>query len=221
MRIFCRLLICGVLLLLSILASASNLLPLEQDNIRVFRQISPYVVNVHRLQSIATSFFSSQTVATGVGSGFIWNRDGYVITNAHVAGHEKMLAVTLASGKVVKARLIAADRRRDIAVLKLVSTRDLPDVIAKDHIPLFDSDHLTVGQLAIAIGNPFGLTQTFTEGVVSALNRDVMSAGIINTAAMIQTDASINPGNSGGPLLDSSGQMIGMNTLIFSQSGKS
>ncbi len=211
--------LCGLLLVSAV--SQAALLPLEQDNIRVFKQISPYVVSVHQLKTVSKSLFNSKKVATGAGSGFLWNRQGYVVTNAHVIGTAKELSVTLASGKVVEAELVAANRRKDIALLKLRSVRDLPKTIARDHIPLTDSDKLVVGQLAIAIGNPFGLSQTFTEGVVSALNRDVMSAGVINTSAMIQTDASINPGNSGGPLLNSEGQLIGMNTLIFSHSGSS
>jgi len=199
----------------------ADLLPLERDNIRVFKRISPYVVNVHRLKSAASGQHGQQGVMAGVGSGFLWNRAGYVVTNAHVVGAHHWVAVTLVNGKSVKAKVLETDARKDIALLKLTSTRSLPRGIAKGHIPVMNSNELVVGQLAIAIGNPYGLSQTFTEGVVSALNRDMVSSGVMNTSSMIQTDASINPGNSGGPLLDSQGRLIGMNALIYSRSGSS
>lgn len=197
----------------------ADYLALEKDNMRVFDKVSPYVVNVHRIKQRSTAVVSRRPSLVGAGSGFLWSRAGYVVTNAHVVGKSRQVVVTLSNGKSVRARVLASDIRKDIALLKLVSTRYMPKAIAKGHIPLRNSDQLRVGQIAIAIGNPFGLSQTFTQGVVSALNRDVLSSGVMNTSSMVQTDASINPGNSGGPLLDSEGRLIGMNTLIYSRSG--
>jgi S1-C subfamily serine protease len=129
------------------------------------------------------------------------------------------LAVTLKTGKTIRAKLMGGDPRKDVAVLKLEDIKPLKSLLNGHALVLADIATLEVGQTAIAIGNPFGLSQTLTEGVVSAMNREIPGFGGVSITGMIQTDASINPGNSGGPLLDSQGQLLGMNTMIYSRSG--
>jgi serine protease Do len=146
----------------------------------------------------------------GLGSGFIISRDGYILTNHHVVGDADRIKVKLADGREVKAKLIGTDPKSDVAVIKIKGD-DLPV------LPLGDSDALEVGEWVIAIGNPFGLTHTITVGVVSAKGRSGM--GIEDYEDFIQTDAAINPGNSGGPLINLRGEVIGINTAIFSRSG--
>lgn len=189
---------------------------MEQDIINVFKQASPYVVNIHPASSF-WSFMRPEQAYTG--SGFIWNNDGYIVTNYHVVAGAKRYQITFAKGQSVNANVLGVDEKNDIAVLKLSSTRILKQLRLEQPMVHANSDTLQVGQLVIAIGNPYGLDQTLTTGVISALNRNVQSAeGVVNEG-MIQTDASINPGNSGGPLLDSQGQVIGMNAMIVSQTG--
>ena len=213
---------CGVLILSTVFFSSAfaiKLLPLEQDAINVFHHISPYVVNVHRLKTYRSSSWKKRTIAVGGGSGFVWNKKGYVVTNYHVVKGAKDLMVTLSNGKKVRAKLVGADRRQDIAVLKMNTNGYLKKLLSEDRISVVNSDNIQVGQVAIAIGSPFGLSQTLTEGVVSGVNRELAISS--SAKGMIQTDASINPGNSGGPLLDSQGRVMGMNTLIFSKTGSS
>nr|HDN00080.1 DegQ family serine endoprotease [Deltaproteobacteria bacterium] len=146
----------------------------------------------------------------GQGSGFIINKDGYILINNHVVGDADIIRVKLADGREFKARVIGTDPQSDVAVIKIDAT-DLPV------LSLGDSDKLDVGEWVIAIGNPFGLSQTVTVGVVSAKGRSRI--GINDYEDFIQTDAAINPGNSGGPLVNIHGEAIGMNTAIFSRSG--
>ena len=146
----------------------------------------------------------------GLGSGFIYDRRGYVLTNRHVVNGADQITVTLDGKKKYKAHLVAADSKTDIAILKIDGT-DFP------HVALGNSSSLEVGDWVLAIGNPFGLTQTITAGIVSAKGRSDM--GILDYEDFIQTDAAINPGNSGGPLVNIDGQVIGMNTAILSRSG--
>ena len=194
----------------------------EKNTIAIFKRMSPFVVNVHQVTEVPLTFWRSQAVATGAGSGFIWNSEGYVVTNYHVVENAKKLAVTTHDGKTVFARLIGVDRRRDIAVLKINDLSVLPDQVKKQqYFTLSESRSLAVGQEAIAIGSPFGLSNTLTEGVVSAVNREVVGQDLGISADLVQTDASINPGNSGGPLLNSQGDLIGMNTMIYSSNGGS
>jgi serine protease Do len=145
----------------------------------------------------------------GQGSGFIVSKDGYILTNHHVVGEADKITVTLADNREFKAKLVGTDAKADVAVIKIDGT-DFPV------LPQGNSDMLAVGEWVIAIGNPFGLTHTMTVGVVSAKGRSRM--GITDYEDFIQTDAAINPGNSGGPLLDLDGQVVGINTAIFSQS---
>ncbi len=202
--------------------TVQNLLPEERDSIQLFEKVSSLVVNVHRLQTVMTQSFETMDIQSGMASGFIWNKDGYVVTNYHVIQQGNKFAITLQKGRTVSAKVIGAFPRKDIAVLKIDDAQTLKDLnsIGFEHFSVADSSKLKVGQKAFAIGNPFGLDRTLTSGIVSAVGREIPGiAGKIHN--MIQTDASVNPGNSGGPLLDSSGQLIGMNTMIFSTSGNS
>lgn len=146
----------------------------------------------------------------GVGSGFIIDSNGTILTNYHVVGNAQKINVTLSDGKSYEAKVIGTDQKTDIAVIKIDAGRDLPAAA------LGDSDRLEVGEWVIAIGNPFGLDHTVTSGIVSAKGRQIGAGPYDN---FIQTDASINPGNSGGPLLNLRGEVVGINTAIFSQSG--
>lgn len=145
----------------------------------------------------------------GLGSGVIVESNGLIITNNHVVGKADEIRVTLSDKREFKAKLIGTDPKTDIAVVKI-------DAIGLSTVPLADSDRLEVGEFVLAIGNPFGLTQTVTLGIVSALGR---AAGIAEYEDFIQTDAAINPGNSGGALVNMRGELVGINTAIFSQSG--
>ncbi|MGO8881159.1 MAG: trypsin-like peptidase domain-containing protein [Desulfomonilaceae bacterium] len=146
----------------------------------------------------------------GLGSGFIFDSRGYILTNRHVIKGADEIIVTLEGKKKFKAKVIAADPKTDVAILK-IDGKDFP------HVVLGNSSTLEVGDWVLAIGNPFGLTQTMTAGIVSAKGRNDM--GILDYEDFIQTDAAINPGNSGGPLVNIDGQVIGMNTAILSRSG--
>lgn len=147
---------------------------------------------------------------SGVGSGFIVDRDGTILTNYHVVDGAQKLSVTLSDGQRYDAKVIGSDQKSDIAVIKIDAGRNLPAA------PLGDSDRLEVGEWVMAIGNPFGLDHTVTSGIVSAKGRNIGQGPYDN---FIQTDASINPGNSGGPLINLRGEVVGINSAIFSQSG--
>src|SRR5581483_5448538 len=149
--------------------------------------------------------------ARGTGSGVIISPDGYILTNNHVAGDAEQIKVKLSDGREFKAKRIGADKETDIALIKIDAT-NLP------YARLGDSDKLEEGEWVLAFGSPFGLQQTMTAGIVSATGRDLGAQGGPFTN-FIQTDASINPGNSGGPLVNMQGEVIGINTLIFSRSG--
>ena len=167
-------------------------------------------------ESVENGFFQ-QRIAEGAGSGFIWDTDGHVVTNAHVVANARRIKVQLDSGKTYQAKLVGVAGNYDLAVVKLVNANP-KDLRA---IPVGQSDDLKVGQSVFAIGNPFGLSKTLTSGIVSALERTLPTETGREIAGVIQTDAAINPGNSGGPLLDSAGRLIGVNTAILSKSGSS
>ncbi|RVT48430.1 S1C family serine protease [Rubrivivax albus] len=193
------------------------LLPDEQATIDLFRRLSPSVVHITTLAA-QRDFFSLnvQQVPRGTGTGFVWDTAGHVVTNFHVIQGGNAARVTLADQSTWDAKLVGAFPDRDLAVLKIDAPADkLPP------IPLGSSKDLQVGQRVLAIGNPFGLDQTLTTGVVSALNREIESFNNRTIRGVVQTDAAINPGNSGGPLLDSAGRLIGVNTQIASPSGAS
>jgi S1-C subfamily serine protease len=155
-------------------------------------------------------------VPAGTGSGFLWDANGHVVTNHHVVQGAQSLSVTLFDHRSFDATLVGSDSRKDIAVLKLEGAPDnLHPIRVEKGVELF------VGQKTLAIGNPFGLDQTLTTGIISALGRSVPGSHGVSMRDLVQTDAAINPGNSGGPLIDSSGRLIGMNTMIFSRSGAS
>ncbi|NJB86523.1 S1-C subfamily serine protease [Lewinella marina] len=191
--------------------------PEEERTIRLFEEASPAVCFI-TTKAIRRSFWSYGEVESGSGSGFLWDRQGHVITNFHVinGANTSSIAVTLSNGKTYKARVVGFEREKDLAVLKI-------DAPASELQPIRvgSSQNIRVGQSVYAIGNPFGLDQTLTTGVVSALDREIRSQAGVPIKGAIQTDAAINPGNSGGPLLNSSGELIGVNTSIYSPSGAS
>lgn len=198
--------------------TSSGLLENEENTISIYKSRSPSTVFVTQTQIVRSPFSRRpQEISAGSGTGFIWNEEGYIVTNYHVISGARSLRVTLHNQTTYDATLVGGEPRRDIAVLKI----DAPDVDLKPIALHPDDESLIVGQKALAIGNPFGLDHTLTVGVISALGREVQVFGQVTIPDMIQTDASINPGNSGGPLLDSRGRLIGMNTQIVSKSGGS
>lgn len=189
----------------------------ERNTIAVFRSAAPSTVYVTQTRVVVDDFAGTmEEVPAGSGSGFVWDAQGHVVTNYHVVEKAQSVLVTFQNEKTYPARVVGTEPRKDIAVLKV----DAPEGVL---VPTRVSKHfnLEVGQKTIAIGNPFGLDHTLTTGVISALGRQVQGIGNVTIRDMIQTDAAINPGNSGGPLLDSSGQLIGMNTMIYSRTGSS
>jgi S1-C subfamily serine protease len=189
----------------------------EQNNIAVFKAASPSVVNITSL-GLEREMFSRnvQQVPQGTGTGFFWDMQGHIVTNFHVIQGASGARVTLADQSQFRAQLVGVFPDRDLAVLKIDAPAD-----KLRPLPIGRSADLQVGQGVYAIGNPFGLDQTLTRGVVSALNREIESVTRRTIRGAIQSDAAINPGNSGGPLLDSAGRLIGVNTAIYSPSGAS
>jgi len=187
----------------------------EQNNIAVFKAVSPSVVHITTL-ALARDFFSLNImqIPRGTGSGFIWDDRGHVVTNFHVIQGAQSARITLADQTNWKAVLVGVFPDRDLAVLRIDAPKEKLKPIA-----VGGSRELQVGQKVYAIGNPFGLDQTLTSGIISALNREIESVTNRPIRGVIQTDAAINPGNSGGPLLDSAGRLIGVNTAIYSPSG--
>lgn len=180
----------------------------------VAEKVKPSVVNI-QVQVQQQDRYGNMQQGEGVGSGIIFSSDGYIITNNHVAGEAVSIKVTLNNGEEYLAKLIGADSNTDIAVIKIDAKGLTPAVFT-------GIESIKVGELAIAIGSPFGLQQSVTVGVVSALGRDVaLSSESLPMVDLIQTDAAINPGNSGGALVNSAGQIIGINTMIYSTSGSS
>ncbi|MEO8597592.1 MAG: trypsin-like peptidase domain-containing protein [Candidatus Solibacter sp.] len=182
----------------------------EQNNIDIYKSSRDAVVFV--TSKVYTRTFFGVYPETGTGTGFVINADGTILTNNHVAGGGAQVSVTLSDKKVYTATLIGYDPRNDLALLKIDAGRKLPTV------KLGDSDHLVVGQKVLAIGNPFQFEGTLTTGIVSSLDRTIDTEER-KLEGMIQTDAAINPGNSGGPLLDSHGNVIGINTAIYGAQG--
>jgi S1-C subfamily serine protease len=189
--------------------------PDEEINIRVYRTASPAVVNI-TTTAVAYDFFLNPVPKEGTGSGAIIDRLGHVLTNYHVIDGARRLEVTLADGSKWPARAVGADPSNDLAVIKIDAPAEKLAII-----PLGDSSRLVVGQKVLVIGNPFGFERTLTVGIVSSLGRSIQADNGRLIRGIIQTDAAINPGNSGGPLLNSSGEVIGVSTAIFSPSGGS
>jgi S1-C subfamily serine protease len=189
----------------------------ERINITIYEQLNAGVVNI-TTETVAINWFLEPVPqAGGSGSGSIINTRGYVLTNNHVIENANKVFINLADGSQFEGTIVGTDPENDIAVLKF----DPPRGMELQVIPFGSSDNLMVGQKVLAIGNPFALERTLTVGIVSGLGRPIQNSANHIIKNMIQTDASINPGNSGGPLLNTQGQMIGINTMIYSPSGGS
>ncbi|MCB0652854.1 MAG: trypsin-like peptidase domain-containing protein [Saprospiraceae bacterium] len=189
----------------------------EMKTIRLFEKSAPSVCFI-TTSNVRRDFFNRNImeVPRGTGSGFVWDKEGHIVTNYHVIQGADKAQVTLADHSSWEASLVGVAPEKDLAVLEINAPRD-----KLAGLPVGESDNLRVGQTVLAIGNPFGLDQSLTTGIVSALGREIESVAGTPIRGAIQTDAAINPGNSGGPLLDSSGRLIGVNTAIYSPSGAS
>ena len=188
----------------------------EQVNIRIYKQASPAVANIIT-RTVEYDFFFNAVPVEGAGSGFVIDPKGYILTNYHVVADAEKIEVLLGDQHAQSrypAKFIGADQRNDVALIKID-----PKGAQLAALPLGDSSALEVGQKVLAIGNPFGFQSTLTTGVVSALGRTVQTGQSTFIEDAIQTDASINRGNSGGPLLDTRGQVIGINSAIYSPTG--
>lgn len=197
----------------------SRLLSQEEHIIALFEKTAPsvtFITTQSRRQAMPRGMRSPPPMPSGAGSGFVWDSDGHVVTNFHVIADASEATVTLSDGTEWPARLVGAAPDADLAVLKIAAPAE-----RLSPIPRGTARTLRVGQFAMAIGNPFGLDQTLTTGIISALDREIESISGRKIYGVVQTDAAINPGNSGGPLLDSSGRLIGVNTAIRSASGSS
>jgi len=206
-----------VLTPVSAMPEQNALLEDERNTIEVFQNASPAVVFITN-KALQRDFFSMDVfeVPQGSGSGFIWDSEGHIVTNNHVVENGNSWSVTLNDNTSYDAELVGAEPSKDIAVMRIKAPR--AKLLA---VQIGSSDNLRVGQKVIAIGNPFGLDQTLTTGVVSALGREIRANNGRTIQGVIQTDAAINPGNSGGPLMNSRGELIGINTAIYSTSGAS
>jgi S1-C subfamily serine protease len=190
---------------------------IERTTIEIFQAASPSVVHITTLVTAAAPFsMDVRQIPEGTGSGFVWDKQGHIVTNHHVISNASGAVIVLADGSSWQGRLVGSYPAKDLAVLAI----DAPAQLLHP-ITVGSSADLQVGQMALAIGNPFGLDQTLTTGVVSALDREIESIPGRVIRNVIQTDAAVNPGNSGGPLLDSAGRLIGVNSSILSPSGAS
>lgn len=191
---------------------------IETATIKLFEETSPSVCFINTSKMTQTSYWSRNVYETpsGSGSGFIWDKEGSIVTNFHVVKGASKITVTLSDMSTWEAEVLGKEPNKDLAVLRIKAPRRVLTPIKVGF-----SNDLKVGQSVFAIGNPFGLDQTLTTGIISALGREINSINGFPIDDVIQTDAAINPGNSGGPLLDSSGRLIGVNTMIYSPSGAS
>jgi S1-C subfamily serine protease len=187
----------------------------ERTTIAIFNRVSPSVVQIAG-RTAAPTINQEEDIGIQSGTGFVWDTAGNIVTNGHVVRNATSLAVRFASGQAAQAKIVGIAANYDLAVVRVETTIHLPPPIS-----IGTSADLQVGQMAFAIGNPYGLDQSLTTGVISALKRRLPTSGGREISNVIQTDAAINPGNSGGPLLDSAGRLIGVNTAIFSPSGSS
>ncbi len=188
----------------------------EETNIRVYKNANKGVVNIANISSVQDPFFNL-VPKEGCGSGTIISADGYILTNYHVIENASTIRVTLYDGTVLPATIVGVDPANDLAVVKISP----PASIKLTVIPFGDSSQLEVGRRVLAIGNPFGLDRTLTQGIISSLGRTLKTENGRLIKGIIQTDAAINPGNSGGPLLDAQGDLIGITTAILSRAGQS
>jgi S1-C subfamily serine protease len=195
-----------------IVAHSAGLGTDEQNNIDIYKSSKESVVYVTSTV-YQTNFFFEPVQTKELGSGFLINSEGQILTNNHVVSGSSQVEVTLPDQSRYKAQILFKDKVNDLALIKIEPKKPLP------HLSLGDSDRLQVGQKVLAIGNPFGLAGTLTVGVISALGRPIQGENNQDLEGMIQTDAAINSGNSGGPLLDSQGQVIGINTAIYGPNG--
>jgi 2-alkenal reductase len=191
------------------------LAPSEQAVVNLFDAAAPSVAYITTEILQPDGWFGAE-VAQGAGSGFVWDTQGHIVTNNHVVEGARRVFVQLDAGEPIEAAIVGTSPEYDLAVVKL--SRVPPNLRP---IPLGSSRELKIGQTVYAIGNPFGLSRTLTQGLVSALDRELPTTDFREVAGVIQTDAAINPGNSGGPLLDSAGRLIGVNSAIRSASGSS
>ncbi len=198
------------------LPARGQLLDDEKNTIDIVKRTKNSVVFITNIGIVQDFFFNQEKAPRGSGSGFVWDERGHIVTNFHVIEDGVEYTVTLPNQEQRAAKLVGKEESKDIAVLLVQG-----DLKALNPLKLGTSGSLQVGQKVIAIGNPFGFDHTVTTGIVSALGRSMPGAGGITIRDMIQTDASINPGNSGGPLLNSAGELVGMNTMIVAPSGTS
>jgi S1-C subfamily serine protease len=205
------------LIIISFSTVAADLLSVETKTIEIYRKVVPSTVNVSNIKLARNFYYGEVEIPQGAGSGFVWDDQGHIVTNFHVVQGGNSFVVTFNNDqKKYRAKIVGTTPEKDIAVLKL---EEKPLKLIP--ITVGSSRDLQVGQYSFAIGSPFGLDYTLTTGVVSALGRKIKGIGEVTISDMIQTDAAINMGNSGGPLLNSSAELIGMNTMIFSSSGSS
>lgn len=203
--------------MLQVIDNNSNYTLDESQNISVYERCNEAVVNITTQVMGYDWFLEPVVTSSGSGSGSIIDRRGYIVTNVHVIENATTINISLADGSTYPGKVIGKDVESDIAVIKF----DPPDGVELKTIAFGSTENLKVGQKVIAIGNPFGFERTMTTGIISGLGRPIQESKNVIIRNMIQTDAAINPGNSGGPLLDSQGRMIGINTMIYSNSGSS
>lgn len=190
----------------------------EVNSMEIYRRASPAVVHVSNTALLRRNLFSNdvRAIPRGSGTGFIWDKNGLIVTNFHVIQGASRIVIELQDRSEWRAEVIGMAPEKDLAVVRIEAP---PERLVT--LPMGDSSELEVGRKVLAIGNPFGLDTTLTTGVVSAVGREIASSGNRKIRNVIQTDAAINPGNSGGPLLNSLGQLVGVNTAIYSPSGAS
>ena len=186
----------------------------EQENIRIYEKSSKAVVNISNIAFNYDFFYRAIPAESGSGTGFIIGESGIIVTNYHVVENASKLVVTLSNNSQWPGKLIGADPNNDLAIVRIQAPVDSYDILE-----FSNSNDIVVGQKVLALGNPFGLRQTLTTGIISALGRTIAAKNGRKIEGIIQTDAAINPGNSGGPLLDSEGKVIGINTAIIGSAG--
>ena len=186
----------------------------EQENIRIYEKSSRAVVNISNIAVNYDFFYRAIPAESGSGTGFIIGESGIIVTNYHVVENASKLVVTLSNNSQWPGKLIGSDPNNDLAIVRIPAPVDSYDILE-----FSNSNDIVVGQKVLALGNPFGLRQTLTTGIISALGRTIAAKNGRKIEGIIQTDAAINPGNSGGPLLDSEGKVIGINTAIIGSAG--